>query len=967
MNAETLSTSTAPKRGHLLLLFLLLGGSLAVLCHQGFLPYEVFFANDSALGALKASSERLPYTFTGCWTDFWWIGGAPPSPSPTFSTILATVLSPEHYLKVYVPLTALFFGCCVWFFFRQLRFSALASVITGVGAGLNMHFFSNACWGLGTWTVCCGMVFVALGIIVSPYIKQLWIKGALAGLSVGMMVMEGFDVGAILSVYVGIFVAFFFLLTEPKFIDGAGKAVVAGALVVFFAFFISASTLYTLVDTQISGTPSVKESDRQEHWDRTTQWSLPKLESLRVIIPGLFGYRLDQYITSTNKASAYWGRVAEDPAFETIIRPLESDDPKVRVAAIAALKLPRQIQAIIAGNDIKTRDLIIDKLAARFQRRHTGAGEFIGVLVCLLAVFGLANAGRRKDSPYTRRERGFVWFWVMAAVFSLLAAWGRHGFVYRFIYNVPYFANIRNPAKFMHPLNISLIILCGFGLETLWRRYLHTVRNVAAVPAGKRLPIQPRGPGPRFANWWRTAALFDKGWLIGTSAFLFLTVMAYLLFAGSKAKLVEYLEHNGFDATLAPQMAGFSVGEVGLFILIFAVSAATIFAILTGAWAGKRIVWAWLFLSAIMICDLGRADAPWVRYFNYRQKYSMNPVVDLLRHDPWQHRVVSRFSPKDVVYDMAPDNNTAQLCHWWLENDYPYHDIQSLEIDQAPRLPVLDGSYLENFVTHSIDDLSPAARQWIANNSTGNPLWNWIRPAGGAARLWRLTNTRYILGDARLTEVLNEFTNPPNSFRTVMRMETTLKPEVSQVEDAGDLTVQTNSQGPLALIEYTRALPRTKLFANWREADDRDALQTLNSQAFDPEKCVLIATNTPLRQAPSNPAADAGTVELTQYQPKDLILQANAKTPAVLLLNDRTSAGWKVWVDHKPAELLRCNYIMRGVFLPPGEHTVEFRFRAPLKYLYTSLTALAIGFILAGYITHSGARQYRERDRSGPE
>src|SRR5579862_8915888 len=125
MNGDSPGPTPRGTRGQWLLLLLLLGGTLAVLCHQGFLPYEVFFANDSALGALKASSARLPYVFTGCWDDFWWIGGAPPSPSPSLSTLLATVLSPEHYLKVYVPLTALFMGFCVWFFFRQLRFSTL--------------------------------------------------------------------------------------------------------------------------------------------------------------------------------------------------------------------------------------------------------------------------------------------------------------------------------------------------------------------------------------------------------------------------------------------------------------------------------------------------------------------------------------------------------------------------------------------------------------------------------------------------------------------------------------------------------------------------------------------------------------------------------------------------------------------------------------------------------------------------
>ena len=901
MNGDALSTSTAPKRGHLLLLLLLLGGALAVLCHQGFLPYEVFFANDSALGALKASSERLPYTFTGCWIDFWWIGGAPPSPSPTLSTMLATVLSPEHYLKVYVPLTGLFFGCCVWFFFQQLRFSALASIVTGVGAGLNMHFFSNACWGLGTWTVCCGMVFVALGIIVSPYIKQLWIKGALAGLSVGMMVMEGFDVGAILSVYVGIFVAFFFLLTEPKFIDGAGKAVTAGVLVVFFAFFISASTLYTLVDTQISGTPTAGETEAQKqgHWDFTTQWSVPKLESLRVIIPGLFGYRMEEFTTSTNKAGSYWGRIAEDPRIE----PLESSDAKTRAAAVPALgQFPpdqlRQIQDVMTSSDAKTRDSLEDQIVSglRLQRRHTGSGEFTGVLVCLLAIFGLANAARRSDSPYTREERAMVWFWTVAAIFSLFAAWGRHGFVYRWVYNLPYFANIRNPMKFMHPLNICLILLCGFGLEALSRRYLRPVAGAQPAPVATAATKGAGTPPRRPQSWWQRFSTFDKGWFIGTLLAVILSLVAYVIMAGSKPDLVNYLQHHGFDATLAPQIAAFSIGEVGLFFLFFLLSAGTIFVILTGVWAGKKVVWAWVFLSTIMICDLARADAPWIRYFNYQQKYSMNPVVDLLRQNPWEHRVVSRFSPMGA-YDIVPDGNTGAICHWWLENDYPYNEVECLEIDQAPRMPILDGTYLQNFVTHSAEDLTPAARQWASSNGRDNPLWNWVVEAGCAARLWRLTNTRYIFGDARLADVLNQFTDPPNSFSNVMRLEMVTKPGVTQIEDAGDMTVHTNSQGPVALIEYTRALPRAKLYSNWRMVDDPSALQTLDSEGFDPAKTVLVATNTPAPAVSAAAGADAGTVKITFYEPKRVVLQAEAKTPAVLLLNDRTGAGWSVTVE----------------------------------------------------------------------
>jgi hypothetical protein len=770
-----------------------------------------------------------------------------------------------------------------------------------------------------------------------------------------MVVMEGFDVGAILSVYIALFLAFLFLSTEAKISTGVVKTVEVGALVVFFAFFISASTLYTLVDTQISGTPTVgatpKESE--DHWNFTTMWSIPKLESLRVFIPGLFGYRMQEFTTSTNKAGAYWGRIAEDPRIE----PLESSDPKVRTNAVAALGQPQQIQDIMASSDVKTRESLIDQLvsALRLQRRHTGSGEYTGVLVCLLAVFGLANAGRKEGSPYTTAERRMVWFWGGAALFSLCAAWGRHGFVYRFVYELPYFANIRNPMKFMHPLNISLIILCGFGLEALSRRYLQALA-----------PSRPGTPPRRPQNWWQRFASFDKFWVIGTLAFLLLSVIAHFILVSSKPDLIIYLQRAGFDPALAPDIASFCFGEVALFLLFFALSAGTFVCILSGTWAGKKAVWAWVFLGGIMIVDLARADAPWIRYFNYRQKYSMNPVVEILRHDPWEHRVVSRFSPMGA-YDIVPDGNTGALCHWWLENDYPYNDIESLEIDQAPRMPVMDGSYLTDFVAHSAEDLSPSARQWASTNPRDSLAWNWVVQAGPAARLWRLTNTRYIFGDARLTDVLNQFADPPNSFRTLMRMDMTQKPGVAQVEDAGDYTVQTNSQGPIALIEFNRALPRTKLYANWRVVEDQVTLQTLDSQVFDPEKTVLVATNTPVPQPSGSTTSDPGTVKISHYEPKDLTLEADAKTPAVLLLNDRTGAGWRVWVDKKEAEVLRCNYIMRGVFLPPGPHTVEFRFKAPLKYLYISVAALLTGLLLAGYVVYINLKPAPDKDRPRPK
>jgi hypothetical protein len=59
-------------------------------------------------------------------------------------------------------------------------------------------------------------------------------------------------------------------------------------------------------------------------------------------------------------------------------------------------------------------------------------------------------------------------------------------------------------------------------------------------------------------------------------------------------------------------------------------------------------------------------------------------------------------------------------------------------------------------------------------------------------------------------------------------------------------------------------------------------------------------------------------------------------------------------VDGKPDAVLRCNFLMRGVYLPAGAHQVEFHFQPPVKFLYVSLAAIAVGLVLAGVVIATG-------------
>jgi hypothetical protein len=228
-----------------------------------------------------------------------------------------------------------------------------------------------------------------------------------------------------------------------------------------------------------------------------------------------------------------------------------------------------------------------------------------------------------------------------------------------------------------------------------------------------------------------------------------------------------------------------------------------------------------------------------------------------------------------------------------------------------------------------------------------------------AARRWQLTNTRYLLGPAGFLDLLNQQLDPvQHRFHILRRFEVMAKPGITQPTRLEELTAVLNENGQYALFEFTGALPRVKLYRNWQvSTNDPANLKTLADLNFDPAKTVLIST--PQQNLPAVATNEnSGTVEFTHYSPKHIVFTAHTAAPSVLLLNDKYDPSWRVMVDGLPAELLRCNFLMRGVYLPTaGTHTVTFDFRLPLKPFYVTLTALGTGLLLCGYLFLATRRQ----------
>ena len=889
-NSPPVSTS---RRDGLLTAWLLVT-VLALLFWRSFLPDFVHFSNDGPLGQQNVHWLRLPAALSGMWADLNETGGNAGTYSPSISGALAWMLGPVGYAKFLAPITLFIVGIGAWMFFRRLNLSPLAATLGTLAAVLNSTFFATACWGVASQQIALGMDFLALSLVVSntretPWLVR-WTRLALAGLCVGVNVMEAADIGALFSLFVAAFVMFKAITEEggPVLIKAA-RGVSRVAVVAVFAGFLATQTILSLVGTSIQGVAGAGQDTetKAQHWDWATQWSLPKKETLGLIVPGLFGYKMDTpkdmmpALQDSYRGGVYWGGVGRDPALDRFLDAGGQGTPP-----------------------------------SGFMR-FTGGGNYCGILVLLIAAWAVAQSFRRQHSPFSDAQKKLIWFWAAVVAISLPLAWGRFApMFYGLLYQLPYFSTIRNPCKFLIFLSWAVVILFAYGIHALNRRHLD---STAAKPSGLMTQL---------ANWWAKAGSFDRKWVWGCVGGLGTGVVAWLIYSAQKPGFVSYLQKMGFpDEDYARQIAAFSIGQVGWFLLLFAAAIALVTLTIAGYFAGPRAKIGALLLGALLILDLGRADLPYIIHWDYKQKYevgSLNPIVDFLREKPYEHRVAGlpfRTPPGMEIFD--------QLYRIeWMQHHFPFYNIQCLDIIQMSRMPQDLKDYLETFAPRT---------------EASAPL---------IARRWQLTNTRYLLGAAGYLDVMNQQLDPAQkSFRIAKRFSIALKPGVTEFhQKLEELTAYPNNNGEYAIFEFTGALPRVKLYSNWQvNTNDPAVLKTLADLNFDPAKTVLV--DVPMAGLPSIATNEnSGTVEFKSYEPKRLVFTANATAPAVLLLNDKYDPNWRVTVDGKPAQLLRCNFLMRGVYLPAGPHTVEFNFNLPNKPFYITLAAMAAGILLCGLL-----------------
>jgi len=89
-----------------------------------------------------------------------------------------------------------------------------------------------------------------------------------------------------------------------------------------------------------------------------------------------------------------------------------------------------------------------------------------------------------------------------------------------------------------------------------------------------------------------------------------------------------------------------------------------------------------------------------------------------------------------------------------------------------------------------------------------------------------------------------------------------------------------------------------------------------------------------------------GTIKLTKYSPNALSYTSSASKDQLAVFSDiYYPEGWNAYVDGKPASHIRLNYVLRGMKIPSGNHSIDFKFE-PTVYKNGERIALASSIVL---------------------
>ena len=383
---------------------------LAVITFRCTWPVDhVFSASDMNFGRLAQSKNISPEVLTGYFTS----GPVLGSSRSAFKllTLMFSVMPVTVFINSFFGIFLVFSSVSMVWFLRIWQRSWLSAVfgaliafwVNSVMLSVAGHSMKMEVLALSTLSLC-----LIEKAVRSATIRKTVGFSILAGLAVGVTLIEQQDVALLAGLFVGFYTLF-------RLIQRHGKAGSRWASLLIplgaTALLLSGDTMLESYEENIVKASSVR-GDADEKWNFITQWSAVPEEWPDLIAIGWGGW------TSNHPEAPYWGKLGQSAEWES------------------------------SGQGFRNFRL---------------NGNYFGIIPFILGAFGLVAALKNRRSE----EGGVVLFWCVAGFLGFWLAFGKYSLLYKLFYHLPLVGNIRAPIKLLDNFQVCLGIVAAYGLDYL--------------------------------------------------------------------------------------------------------------------------------------------------------------------------------------------------------------------------------------------------------------------------------------------------------------------------------------------------------------------------------------------------------------------------------------------------------------------------------------------------------------------
>ncbi len=110
---------------------------------------------------------------------------------------------------------------------------------------------------------------------------------------------------------------------------------------------------------------------------------------------------------------------------------------------------------------------------------------------------------------------------------------------------------------------------------------------------------------------------------------------------------------------------------------------------------------------------------------------------------------------------------------------------------------------------------------------------------------------------------------------------------------------------------------------------------------FNPRNTVVIDQKYKPLLNNITPADSTASIKMTSFDNDDIKYESNAAGNHVAVFSEIFYKDWEAFIDGKKVEIMKVNYVLRGLAIPAGKHNIEFKFEPSIFYISKNISNIA--------------------------